>query len=92
MISLGRRDAREDLGLGFGSEKEMEDTELEEGEACSYQKKKNFNINKLKYVENSVKIPLETELLHFFFYLARHCDLALHLFLSLLCQILSHFT
>jgi hypothetical protein len=40
MISLGRRDAREDLGLGFGSEKEMEDTELEEGEACSYQKKK----------------------------------------------------
>jgi hypothetical protein len=58
MISLGRRDAREDLGLGFGSEKEMEDTELEEGEACSYQKKKNFNINKLKYVENSVKIPL----------------------------------
>ncbi|XP_050203543.1 cysteine-tryptophan domain-containing zinc finger protein 7-like [Mercurialis annua] len=32
MISLGRRDARKELGLGFG---EMEDTELEEGEACS---------------------------------------------------------
>lgn len=36
MISLGRRDGREDLGIGFGSEREMEDTELEEGEACSY--------------------------------------------------------
>ncbi|KAH8517391.1 hypothetical protein H0E87_005359 [Populus deltoides] len=42
MISLGRRDAREDLGLGFGSEREMEDTELEEGEACSYH---NINTN-----------------------------------------------
>eukprot|EP00257_Ricinus_communis_P005916 XP_002520661.2 uncharacterized protein LOC8287159 [Ricinus communis] len=35
MISLGRRDARKELGLGFGSGREMEDTELEEGEACS---------------------------------------------------------
>jgi hypothetical protein len=42
MISLGRRDARDDLGLGFGSEREMEDTELEEGEACSYH---NINTN-----------------------------------------------
>jgi hypothetical protein len=42
----------------------MEDTELEEGKVSSYQKK-NFNFNILKYVENSVKIPLETELLHF---------------------------
>ncbi|KAJ6319805.1 hypothetical protein OIU78_015254 [Salix suchowensis] len=36
MISLGRRDGREELGIGFGSERDMEDTELEEGEACSY--------------------------------------------------------
>ncbi|KAJ8898818.1 hypothetical protein K2173_007243 [Erythroxylum novogranatense] len=38
MISLGRRDARKELGLGlgFGVVREMEDTELEEGEACSY--------------------------------------------------------
>jgi len=42
----------------------MEDTELEEGKVSSYQKE-NFNFNILKYVENSVKIPLETELLHF---------------------------
>ncbi|XP_021675068.2 cysteine-tryptophan domain-containing zinc finger protein 7 isoform X3 [Hevea brasiliensis] len=35
MISLGRRDARKELGLGFGVGREMEDTELEEGEACS---------------------------------------------------------
>ncbi|KAJ6334531.1 hypothetical protein OIU78_011413 [Salix suchowensis] len=42
MISLGRRDAREELGLGFISKREMEDTELEEGEACSYH---NINTN-----------------------------------------------
>ena len=42
MISLGRRDAREELGLGYRSKREMEDTELEEGEACSYH---NINTN-----------------------------------------------
>ena len=37
---MGSRDARKGLGLGFGGgnrREEMEDTELEEGEACSYQ-------------------------------------------------------
>lgn len=32
------RDARQELGLGFsGRRSEMDDTELEEGEACFYQ-------------------------------------------------------
>ena len=35
MISLGSNDARKELGLGFGG-REMAETELEEGEACSY--------------------------------------------------------
>ncbi|XP_021613070.1 cysteine-tryptophan domain-containing zinc finger protein 7 isoform X3 [Manihot esculenta] len=35
MIALETRDARKELGLGFGVGREMEDTELEEGEACS---------------------------------------------------------
>ncbi|KAK9015376.1 hypothetical protein V6N11_006487 [Hibiscus sabdariffa] len=35
MISLGCNDAREGLGLGYGA-REMEESELEEGEACSY--------------------------------------------------------
>ncbi|WCJ21386.1 Cysteine-tryptophan domain-containing zinc finger protein 7 [Euphorbia peplus] len=36
MISLGRRDARKELGLGFGGDRDMDDDsdELEEGEAC----------------------------------------------------------
>ncbi|KAF5937280.1 hypothetical protein HYC85_024786 [Camellia sinensis] len=37
MISVGSRDARKGLGLGFDSGGEMEENELEEGEACSYQ-------------------------------------------------------
>ncbi|KAH7517109.1 hypothetical protein FEM48_Zijuj09G0027500 [Ziziphus jujuba var. spinosa] len=37
MISVGCRDARKEKVLGFGGGgREMEDTELEEGEACSY--------------------------------------------------------
>ncbi|GMI74009.1 hypothetical protein like AT3G62900 [Hibiscus trionum] len=35
MISLGCNDARKGLGLGYGA-REMEESELEEGEACSY--------------------------------------------------------
>lgn len=35
MISLGSNDARKGVGLGFGGRK-MEEAELEEGEACSY--------------------------------------------------------
>ncbi|XP_039047855.1 cysteine-tryptophan domain-containing zinc finger protein 3-like isoform X2 [Hibiscus syriacus] len=35
MISLGCNDARKGLGLGYG-EREMEESELEEGEACTY--------------------------------------------------------
>ncbi|XP_042475090.1 cysteine-tryptophan domain-containing zinc finger protein 7-like isoform X2 [Macadamia integrifolia] len=38
MLSLGNRDdGRKGLGLGFGVGEEMEETELEEGEACFYQ-------------------------------------------------------
>ncbi|XP_062021537.1 cysteine-tryptophan domain-containing zinc finger protein 3-like [Rosa rugosa] len=39
MISVGSRDARKGLGLGlgFGAGREMDDSELEEGEACSSQ-------------------------------------------------------
>lgn len=44
MISVGNRDANNGLGLGLGlagvggglGGREMEETELEEGEACSY--------------------------------------------------------
>lgn len=35
MISVGTRDARKGIELGFAGRIEMEDTELEEGEACS---------------------------------------------------------
>lgn len=35
MISIGSSDGRK--GLGFGAAREMEETELEEGEACFYQ-------------------------------------------------------
>ncbi|KAM1101799.1 hypothetical protein ACFX2B_008032 [Malus domestica] len=35
MISVGTRDARKGMELGFAGRIEMEDTELEEGEACS---------------------------------------------------------
>lgn len=34
---MGSRDARKGLGLGFGAGSEMDDSELEEGEACSSQ-------------------------------------------------------
>ncbi|KAF8401520.1 hypothetical protein HHK36_012460 [Tetracentron sinense] len=37
MLSVGSRDGRKGLGLGFAGEGEMEETELEEGEACYYQ-------------------------------------------------------
>ncbi|KAM7521506.1 hypothetical protein LguiA_011408 [Lonicera macranthoides] len=37
MISVGRNDGRKGLGLGFGIGGEMEETEVEEGEACYYQ-------------------------------------------------------
>ncbi|KAJ4956717.1 hypothetical protein NE237_013500 [Protea cynaroides] len=37
MLSVGSRDGRKGLGLGFGVGGEMEETELEEGEACYYQ-------------------------------------------------------
>ncbi|KAF8394535.1 hypothetical protein HHK36_020746 [Tetracentron sinense] len=36
MLYVGSRDGRKALGLGFGVEGEMEETELEEGEACYY--------------------------------------------------------
>ncbi|KAJ4968928.1 hypothetical protein NE237_015629 [Protea cynaroides] len=37
MLSVGSRDGRKGLGLGFGVGGEMEETELEEGETCYYQ-------------------------------------------------------
>ncbi|XP_043719711.1 cysteine-tryptophan domain-containing zinc finger protein 7-like isoform X2 [Telopea speciosissima] len=37
MLSVGSRDGRKGLGLGFDVGVEMEETELEEGEACFYQ-------------------------------------------------------
>ncbi|XP_062087465.1 cysteine-tryptophan domain-containing zinc finger protein 7-like isoform X2 [Humulus lupulus] len=48
MISVGTRDATKGLGLGFGGgslREDMEDTELEEGEACSYQNSDDANID-----------------------------------------------
>ncbi|KAF4382864.1 hypothetical protein G4B88_021647 [Cannabis sativa] len=48
MISVGSRDATKGLGLGFGVgslREDMEDTELEEGEACSYQNSDDANID-----------------------------------------------
>ncbi|KAJ7972919.1 CW-type zinc-finger protein [Quillaja saponaria] len=46
MITLGSRDARKGLDLGFGSGGgggEMEETELEEGEACSYPNNEDYD-------------------------------------------------
>lgn len=42
---MGSRDARKGLGLGFGGRRreEMEDTELEEGEAFSYQNNDDYD-------------------------------------------------
>ncbi|XP_010269447.1 PREDICTED: uncharacterized protein LOC104606096 [Nelumbo nucifera] len=37
MLSVGSRDGRKGLALGFGVGGEMDETELEEGEACYYQ-------------------------------------------------------
>ena len=38
MISVGNRDGRKGLEQGFStSKRDMDETELEEGEACSYQ-------------------------------------------------------
>lgn len=36
MISVETRDGRKGQGLGFGVGREMDETELEEGEACCY--------------------------------------------------------
>lgn len=40
----GGRDARKEIGLN-GARREMEDTELEEGEACFYQNNEEFDSN-----------------------------------------------
>ena len=48
MISAGGRDARKGLGLGLGlvfgaGRREMVESELEEGEACSYQNHEDYD-------------------------------------------------
>ncbi|KAJ6339817.1 hypothetical protein OIU77_007707 [Salix suchowensis] len=43
VAAIGRRNGREELGIGFGSERDMEDTELEEREACPYHNINNNN-------------------------------------------------
>ncbi|KAK9280814.1 hypothetical protein L1049_003703 [Liquidambar formosana] len=59
MISLGSRDGRKrlGLGLGFGVGREMEETELEEGEACSYQDNDDASIDPdiaLSYIDEKL--------------------------------------
>ena len=41
---MGGRDARKGIAVG-GARRDMEDTELEEGEACSYQNNEDFDSN-----------------------------------------------
>ncbi|KAE9589225.1 hypothetical protein Lal_00000301 [Lupinus albus] len=62
MISVGNRDARK--GLGFGvvvvGMREMEDCELEEGEACSYQNHEDYDANidpdvALSYIDEKIQ-------------------------------------
>ncbi|OVA15012.1 zinc finger protein [Macleaya cordata] len=60
MISVGSRDERKGLGLGFGGGREMEETELEEGEACFYQDD-DANIDPdvaLSYLDEKVQVVL----------------------------------
>ncbi|XAR61291.1 hypothetical protein NMG60_11034941 [Bertholletia excelsa] len=62
MISVGSRDGRKGLGLGLGlglgSAAAMEETELEEGEACSYQNDDDSNIDPdvaLSYIDDKLQ-------------------------------------
>ena len=51
----------EGLGVGFGSEGEMEETELEEGETCSYQNGEDSTIDPdvtLSYIVRLLLISL----------------------------------
>ncbi|XP_052205360.1 cysteine-tryptophan domain-containing zinc finger protein 7 isoform X2 [Diospyros lotus] len=64
MISLGSRDGRKGLGLGFGAAAEMLEPELEEGEACSYQNEDDSTIDPdiaLSYID----VKLQDVLGHF---------------------------
>ncbi|XVF21909.1 hypothetical protein REPUB_Repub12eG0129600 [Reevesia pubescens] len=63
MISLGSNDARKGLGLGFGGRK-MDETELEEGEACSYNNNNNDydantdpenDLSSLSYIDEKIQ-------------------------------------
>lgn len=45
MISVGSSDGRKGLSLGFGVGREMEETELEEGEACFHQNDENSTLD-----------------------------------------------
>ncbi|XP_058076583.1 cysteine-tryptophan domain-containing zinc finger protein 7 isoform X2 [Magnolia sinica] len=59
MLSLGSRDGRK--GLGFGVVEEMEETELEEGEACYYQDDDGTNtdpdveLSSLSYIDEKIQ-------------------------------------
>ncbi|XP_068310172.1 cysteine-tryptophan domain-containing zinc finger protein 3-like [Pyrus communis] len=56
MISVGTRDARKGVELGFGGRREMEDTELEEGEACSsHINEYDPNIDALSYIDDRIQ-------------------------------------
>lgn len=60
---MGGRDARKEIGLG-GARREMEDTELEEGEACSYQNNEDFDSN----IDPDVALSYIVSLLCFLFF------------------------
>lgn len=65
MISVGGRDARKEVGLN-GARREMEDTELEEGEAWSYQNNEDFDSN----IDPDIALSYIVSLLCILFYIA----------------------
>ncbi|KAI9119425.1 hypothetical protein K1719_010100 [Acacia pycnantha] len=63
MISVGSSDARKGLGLSLGGRVDMEESELEEGEACSYQNNVDFDASidpdvALSYIDEKIQVVL----------------------------------
>ncbi|XP_028762310.1 uncharacterized protein LOC114720781 isoform X2 [Neltuma alba] len=67
MISVGSSDARKGLGLSLGGagggKVDMEESELEEGEACSYQNNEDFDASidpdvALSYIDEKIEVVL----------------------------------